>query len=340
MSLRLPKETGLLLVLVAVGLVFTLLSPYFLTSSNLFTLLLNTAVVALLALGQTFVLLTAGIDLSVGSGIALSGVVSALVLQSNGSFLEAIAAGILSTAAIGTLNGVIIHYLKVPAFITTFGTMSVAASIPMILTQAVPVAITNQAFSYIGGGFIGPVPVPVAILAVVAVIAYFILSRTVTGLHVYAVGGSREGARLGGINIARIDILVYLVSGILSGVCGLIDASRLMSGYPTAGSGTDLFFSIAAAVVGGVSLFGGIGTIPGVLLGAVLIGTISDGLNIANISSYWQPLVIGLIILVGVTFDTLRTSGGVRETLWRRTVKRWRLQRSVEAGSMEQPPTA
>ena len=306
MKLRVPRETGILVVLLLVGLVFTRLSPYFLTESNLFTLLLNTAVVALLALGQTFVLLTAGIDLSVGSGIALSGVTAALVLAANGSIWEAVLAGIVATAAIGLVNGLVIHYLKVPAFITTFGTMSVAASIPMIVTQAVPIAITNQAFANLGGGFLGPVPVPVAILFVAALLAYFILARTVFGIHVYAVGGNRESARLAGVNTARVDIIVYLVSGILSGLSGIIDASRLMAGYPTAGSGTDLFFSIAAAVVGGVSLFGGIGTIPGVIIGALLIGTISDGLNIANVSSYWQPLVIGLIILIGVTFDTLR----------------------------------
>jgi ribose transport system permease protein len=308
MKRRVPQETGILVVLLLVGVVFTRLSPYFLTESNLFTLLLNTAVVALLALGQTFVLLTAGIDLSVGSGIALSGVTAAIVLAANGSVWEAVVAGVLATAAIGLINGVIIHYLKVPAFITTFGTMSVAASIPMIVTQAVPIAITNQSFANLGGGFLGPVPVPVAILFVVAILAYFILARTVFGIHVYAVGGNRESARLAGVNTARVDIIVYLVSGILSGVSGIIDASRLMAGYPTAGSGTDLFFSIAAAVVGGVSLFGGVGTIPGVIVGAVLIGTISDGLNIANVSSYWQPLVIGLIILIGVTFDTLRQS--------------------------------
>lgn len=305
---RLPNELGILMVLILVGVVFSLLSNQFLTSGNLFTMLLNVTVIALLSLGQTFVLLTGGIDLSVGSGIALSGVLAAMVLQSNGSVWEAMAVGILSTLAIGLLNGAIIHYVKVPPFITTFATMSVAASIPMILTQANPIAIVQQNFAQIGGGFLGSVPIPVVILGILAILSWLFLTRTSLGVHIYAVGGNRDSARLAGVNTAKVDLLVYLISGLMSGLSGLIEASRLMSGYPTAGTGNSLFFSIAGAVVGGVSLFGGIGSILGALIGSLLIGTIMDGLNIINVSSYWQPLVIGLIILIAVTLDTLRTS--------------------------------
>ncbi len=309
---RLPNELGILIVLIVVGLVFALLSNQFFTTGNLFTMLLNVTVIALLSLGQTFVLLTGGIDLSVGSGIALSGVLAAMVLQSNGSLWEAVAVALLSTLALGLVNGAVIHYVKVPPFITTFATMSVTASIPMILTQANPIAIVKQGFSQIGGGFVGPIPVPVLILGILAMLAWLFLTRTSLGVHIYATGGNRDAARLAGVNTAKVDLLVYLTSGLMSGLCGLIDASRLMSGFPTAGSGTSLFFSIAGAVVGGVSLFGGVGSIVGALIGAVLIGTIMDGLNIINVSSYWQPLVIGLIILIAVTVDTLRTSQRLR----------------------------
>lgn len=305
---RLPNELGILMVLILVGVVFSLLSNQFLTSGNLFTMLLNVTVIAMLSLGQTFVLLTGGIDLSVGSGIALSGVLAAMVLQNNGSVWEAMAIGILSTLAIGLLNGAIIHYVKVPPFITTFATMSVAASIPMILTQANPIAIVRQDFAQIGGGFLGSVPIPVVILGILSILSWLFLTRTSLGVHIYAVGGNRDSARLAGVNTARVDLLVYLISGLMSGLSGLIEASRLMSGYPTAGTGNSLFFSIAGAVVGGVSLFGGVGSILGALIGSLLIGTIIDGLNIINVSSYWQPLVIGLIILIAVTLDTLRTS--------------------------------
>lgn len=314
---KLPNETGIFGVLVVVFIILSLLSPTFFTVSNTFTLLLNATVIAVLSLGQTFVLLTAGIDLSVGAGIALSGVIAALSLQQGLPWGLAALLALLSTVLIGVFNGVVIHYIKVPAFIVTFATMGVASSIPLILTHAVPIAILNQSFSWIGQGFVGPVPVPVILLAVLAVVAYLILSRTVFGLHVYSVGGNRESARLAGVNTAKIDILVYSISGFMSGIAGLIDASRLMSGYPTAGSGNSLFFSISAAVVGGVSLFGGVGTILGAIIGALLIGTLSDGMNILNVSSYWQPLVIGLIILLGVTFDTLRTAQREKQSFWK-----------------------
>ncbi|MDA8120855.1 MAG: ABC transporter permease [Gammaproteobacteria bacterium] len=240
---RLPNELGILVVLIFVGLVFSLLSNQFMTAGNLFTMLLNVTVIALLSLGQTFVLLTGGIDLSVGSGIALSGVLAAMVLQSNGTLWEAVAVAILSTLALGLVNGVIIHYVKVPPFITTFATMSVTASIPMILTQANPIAIVKQGFAQIGGGFLGPIPIPVLILGVLALLAWLFLTRTSLGVHIYATGGNRDAARLAGVNTAKVDLLVYVVSGLMSGLCGLIDASRLMSGFPTAGSGTSLFFS-------------------------------------------------------------------------------------------------
>jgi ribose transport system permease protein len=313
---KLPNELGILGVLVVVFVIFSLLSPTFFTLSNTFTLLLNATVIAILTIGQTFVLLTAGIDLSVGSGIALSGVTAALCLKAGMAWPLATLLAVLSTVVIGLFNGAVIHYVKVPAFIVTFATMGVASSIPLILTQAVPIPILNQSFAKIGQGFIGPVPVPVFLLVLLAFIAWFLLSKTVFGIHVYSVGGNRDSARLAGVNTAKIDLLVYSISGLMSGIAGVIDASRLMSGYPTAGAGNELFFSISGAVVGGVSLFGGIGSIPGAIIGAVLIGTISDGMNILNVSSYWQPLVIGLIILLGVTIDTLRTSRKNKISFW------------------------
>jgi ribose transport system permease protein len=296
------------------------------TTSNTFTLLLNGSVVAFLAIGETFVLLTAGIDLSVGADIALSGVVAAIAIGHGLPWYMGILLAIASTMVIGWFNGVVIHYVKVPPFIVTFATMGVASSIPLILTEATPIPITSKFFAFIGQGFIGPLPFAVLLLAVVAIIAHLILSRTVFGLHVYSVGGNREFARLAGVNTAKVDVLVYMLSGVMAGVGGLVDASRLMSGYPTAGSGNSLFFAIAAAVVGGVSLFGGIGTVPGAVIGAVLIAVVSDGMDIMNVSSYWQPLVIGLIILVGVTIDTLRVARSqrtsFREVLMARVFRR------------------
>lgn len=327
---RLPKELGIFSVLVLAYIIFGILSPNFMTTSNTFTLLLNGSVVGLLAIGQTFVLLTAGIDLSVGSGIALSGVMAAIAMAHGAPWYLAMIAALVCTILIGLFNGVVIHYVKVPPFIVTFATMGVASSIPMILTQDTPIPITSNAVSFLGQGFIGPVPVPVILLLLVAVTASLVLSRTVFGLHVYSVGGNRESARLAGVNTAKVDLTVYMLSGLMAGLGGLVDASRLMSGYPTAGSGTSLFFSIAAAVVGGVSLFGGVGTILGAVIGAVLIAVVSNGLDILNVSSYWQPLVIGLIILAGVTVDILRTSRSENNSFWEGLRKRLRLNKKDE----------
>ncbi|WP_083511727.1 ABC transporter permease [Alicyclobacillus acidiphilus] len=328
---RFPNELGILAVLIVVFVIFGVLSPNFFTVSNTMTLLLNTTDIAILSIGQTFVLLTAGIDLSVGSGIALSGVVAALSLQAGMPWPVAVILALLSTVLIGLFNGAIIHYVKVPAFIVTFATMGVASSIPLIVTNAMPIAILNQTFGKIGQGFVGPVPLPVCLLIVFGLAAWILLSKTVFGMHVFAVGGNRASARLAGVNTAKVDLLVYTISGLMSGFAGIVDASRLMSGYPTAGSGNELFYSISAAVVGGVSLFGGIGSIPGALIGSVLIGTISDGMNVLNVNSNWQPLVIGLIILIGVTVDTLRTARQNQQTFWKTLSMRFAFMRQNTA---------
>ncbi len=306
---RVPKETGIFLILIGIIIVLGLVAPAFLTVSNVFNVLLNSTTIALLALGETFVLLTAGIDLSVGAVLALSGVVAAEAFGAHLPWELATLLGILSGSAIGLFNGIVIHFTKVPPFIATFASLGIASSIPLILTSAVPIGIQNNVFQDIGQGFLfGVVPIAVLILLLMAVILHLGLTMSRFGIHVYATGGNREAARLAGINLAKMDIAVYTISGTLAGLGGIVLASRLGSGYPTAGSGTSLFEAISAAVVGGVSLFGGVGTIPGALIGAVIIGSLADGMNILNVNSYWQPLVIGLVILIAVTIDTIRTS--------------------------------
>jgi ribose transport system permease protein len=303
---RLPDETGILIVLLVVLAALSILSPSFRTIDNALILLLNGAVIAFLALGQTFVLLTGGIDLSTGANVAMSGVLVALYMQAGMPWYVAAIAAALSGILLGVVNGLLIHYLKVPAFIATFSTMGVASAIPLILTGANSVAITDAGFSWIGQGKILGIPIAVLMLAVTTVAAALFLKWTRAGVHIYALGGNRIAARLAGVNVARTTILVYGVSGFCAAIGGVIATSRLMVGFPATGLGNELFFSIAAAVVGGVSLFGGIGTVQGALLGAILIATVNNGMNILNVSSYWQSLVIGLIILGGVSFDMQR----------------------------------
>jgi ribose transport system permease protein len=303
---KLAEEIGIFSVWLAVFLVMSLLSDRFRTYSNILVLLLNGSVIAFLALGQTFVLLTGGIDLSTGSTIAMTGVLCTFVMQFGLPWPLASLIGLASGVLLGVFNGAIIHYVKVPPFIVTFSTYGVATSVPMIIAEAQSISVADQGFSVIGNGQFLTVPMPVVLVTITAVVAYLVLRRTRLGVHIYAAGGNVEAARLAGVNVALTTISVYAISGFCAGMGGLITTSRLMVGYPSAGTGNELFFSIAAAVVGGVSLFGGVGSVLGAMLGAGLIATISNGMTLLSVPSFWQPLVIGLIILFGVIVDTYR----------------------------------
>jgi len=317
MRRRLPNEVGIAAVVVLVAVVLSIISPTFRTLDNVQILLLNGAVIAFLALGQTFVLLTGGIDLSTGSNIALTGMVAALLTAGGFPWFVAGLAAIVVGLIVGSINGALVYYLKLPPFIVTFATFGVAASIPLILTGANSVNVKDPLFAVIGRGALFGIPMPIILVAVAAIVFSVLLRFTSTGVHIYAVGGNAETSRLAGVRSGRVIMLAYAMSGLCAAMGGLITTSRLMVGYPSAGSGNELFYSIAAAVVGGVSLFGGIGTIGGALLGAVLIATVSNGMNVIGVESYWQPLVIGVIILVGVILDTHRRQLSIGELLKR-----------------------
>lgn len=308
-NIKLPKETGIACVLLIVMLAGFIATPNFLTLSNMMVLLLNGTVICFLCLGQTFVLLTGGIDLSTGSIVAMCCVIAAVLMEYVGIpwYLAAPMVMVLGAFA-GFVNGLIIDKTGVPPFIVTFAMMGVAASIPQIITGAESIRVMQTGYAYIGQARLLGIPVPVIALIVAIVIASVFLKKTVTGTHIFAVGGNADAARLAGISVPKVTWLVYAISGLCASCGGLIYGSRLMVGYPTAGRGDELFFSIAGAVVGGVSLFGGIGSIAGAMIGAVMIATISNLMNVLNVSAYWQPLVIGVIILIGVTIDTLKSA--------------------------------
>lgn len=303
---KLGEEVGILSVWLIVLLALCLLSERFRTYGNLQILLLNGSVIAFLALGQAFVLLTGGIDLSTGSTVGMTGVLCTVMMQLGLPWPVASLIALLSGVLLGLFNGAIIHYLKIPAFIVTFSTYGVATSVPMIIAEAQSISVADERFSVIGNGNFLTIPMPVVLVITAAMVGYFVLRRTRLGIHIYAVGGNAEAAGLAGVNVALTTISVYAISGFCAGMGGLITASRLMVGYPSAGTGNELFFSIAAAVVGGVSLFGGVGSVFGAMLGALLIATVSNGMTLLSVPSFWQPLVIGLIILLGVIVDTYR----------------------------------
>lgn len=307
-----PREFGIVAVWIVIVIVFSLLSPSFLTVSDILDTFLNAATIMLLAMGEAFVLLIGEIDLSVGAVLALSGVGMAEVFNRGFTAPGAIVFAIVLGGLIGLFNGILVAFTRIPSFIVTFAALGVASSIPLILTKAVPIYVSAPSFSWIGQTKVGPVPLPLFFVLGVVVLLTTLLSRSLFGSRVYAVGGNREAARLSGLPIKKVVVYVFVLSGLVAGLAGAIEAGRLGAGYPTAGSTTELFDAIAGAVVGGVSLFGGVGTVPGALIGAVIVGTLEQGLNVMNVSTYWQPLVIGLVILIGVGADSVsrRQRGG------------------------------
>jgi ribose transport system permease protein len=319
--IALPPEAGVFGAFFVMVLIFSVLSENFFTLTNASVLLLNGSIIALIALGQAFVLLTGGIDLSTGANVAMTGILAASFMSSGLPWWMAAIGAALCGALLGAINGLIVHYVGIPPFIVTFAAMGVASSIPMIITRAESIQITQEEFAWIGQGHILNIPVPVILVAIAALGSSILLKNTILGTHIYAMGGNKLAARLSGISVAKTTVFVFAFSGLMAGIAGVVAVSRLNVGYPQTGTGNQLFYSIAAAVVGGVSLFGGIGTVRGAIAGVLLIATISNGMNVINVSSYWQPLVIGLIILGGVSFDSKRSGRVTKSSTARRSIK-------------------
>ena len=281
-------------------------SPVFLSADNHFNIGSQTAVVAVIAIGMTLVIITAGIDLSVGSVAALAGVVG--VSMMTGAELPvplAILGGILVGAGAGLVNGFLVSVAGLNPFIATLGMLSVARGVVYISTNAKAVFGAPDSFRLLGQGVIGPVPIPILAVLVVAVVGYVVLSRTRLGRYAYAIGSNPEAARLSGIPIRRYLLSVYVISGALAGFGGMIAASRVNSGQPNYGIGLELDV-IAAAVIGGASLFGGQGTVVGTLIGAFLIALIRNGAVLLDVNTFYQQIIIGVVIWIAVFWDQYR----------------------------------
>jgi ribose/xylose/arabinose/galactoside ABC-type transport system permease subunit len=307
---------GLLILLVALNIAT---HGDFLAPGNVLNILRQIAVNAILATGQTFVIITAGIDLSVGSLIALTGVLMAGTLGGFKSALLGLAiaviVGVGVGGAAGVINGAPVIKLNLPPFITTLAMMLMARGLAFLYTGGRPIEISNDSFNAVGTGLLFPslgrlahipgIPIPVVVMIVVVAVATFVLGQTRFGRYVYAIGGNEEAARLSGINVAGVKLGVYVISGALAGLASLLLAARLSSGIPQSGQGYELQ-SIAAVVVGGTSLMGGRGSIGGTFVGALLIGVLYNIMNLLNVQSYAQEVVLGAVILVAVLLDELR----------------------------------
>ncbi len=294
------RKYGVIFGLGGIIVFFAIESPqYFFTISNFMLISKQSSINALLAIGQMFVILTAGIDLSVGSMAGLTGAIAAGVTILTGSVFWGFLAGLAVGAGLGAVNGIIVALAKVPAFIATLATMSAIAGITLIYTQGQPIWNLPKEFTFAGQGEIGDIPFPIILMAIVFIIAWIILTFTKYGRHVYAVGGNIRASRAAGIKIKSVLISVYTISGFLAALGGIVLASRLGTAEPTAGTGYELD-AIAAVVLGGTSLFGGEGWIVGTIVGAYIIGVLNNGMTIMNISPYYQEVVKGVVILLAV----------------------------------------
>jgi ribose/xylose/arabinose/galactoside ABC-type transport system permease subunit len=310
-----PREflarSGPLWGLVILCVVMTILSPYFLTFNNLFNVGTQIAVIAILALGQTFVIVSGGIDLSVGSVLGLAGIVFGWATAvANLPLPAALALGVGAGASAGLVNGLLITLGNLPPFIATLAMLSAARGLALVISGGVPLnPIPGPILTLGSGDLFGFVPLPVILMLVMWAITVGILYSTYAGRAMYAIGGNEEASRLSGINVSRQKLLIYTLSGLFAGIAGVLLTARLASAQPQAGFTFELD-AIAAVVIGGASLSGGVGSASGTLIGALILGVLRNGLNLLNVSAFWQQVVIGAVIALAVMTDTLRRRKG------------------------------
>lgn len=296
------RQLGTFLGLIVLVVAMWILSPYFFSVSNFLNIAQQTSINAIIAVGMTFVIVSGGIDLSVGSILAFSGVVLAKSIQIGLPIPLALIVGLGVGLFCGSINGMLISYGRLPPFISTLGMMSVARGGALLFTQGRPISGFAEEFRFLAGGEILKVPMPIFIMILVYILAHFILIRTKLGRYTYAIGGNEEAAILSGVNVKLCKTMVYGLCGVLSGLAAILLTSRLNSAQPIAGMMYELD-AIAATVIGGTSLSGGQGTIPGTLIGAFIMGVLRNGLNLLGVSSFIQQIVIGSVIITAVLID-------------------------------------
>jgi ribose transport system permease protein len=295
---------GIMIVILLIGLILSFLSPVFLSPNNLRTVLLEITTNVYIALGMALVMILGGIDLSVGSIVAMSGTLTVgfMALNHQPMWL-AVMVGLAVGAAIGLVNGSIVAFFKIPAFIVTLAMLNVARGVAYVYSGGRSTRMMDPAFTNVGSGYLWFLPLPVLYMAALVAIFVVVLNQTKFGTYIYAIGGNRESARLSGVPIKKVEIVTFTISGVLAAFAGLVLSARMFSGQPSVGIGYELD-AIAACVLGGVSMAGGVGRVSGTIFGAIVIGMVSNGLNLINVSSFWQLIVKGIIILIAVIIDS------------------------------------
>lgn len=299
------QAISMLAILIIMWVVLAILSPYFFTVDNLFEITLQTAVIAMIGAGMTFVIISGGIDLSVGSVFACSAVLGGLVFTSTRSLTLALLATAVAGALFGAANGLLITILRVPPFIGTLGMMGIARGLALIFVNGVPIYGLER-YKFIGQGkLFNVIPVPTVIILVVFAIAFVVLNYTRFGRFTYAIGSNAEASRLSGIKVRRVQIGIYVICGLVTGLASTVEAGRLAIVQPAGGNGYELL-AIGAVIIGGASTFGGEGSIVATLIGAIIVTTIRNGLNILGVNAFWQYVVNGLVIIGAVAADQFR----------------------------------
>jgi ribose transport system permease protein len=301
------ENIGIILGFIVLCIIISVVNSSFLTTNNIMNVLRQSSTNLYLALAMTMIIILGGIDLSVGSLIAVVGVVASSSIALLGfPIYMGIIAGLSVGVLFGLLNGYVVATTAIPPFIVTLATMNIARGASYVLSDGKPIRVMSPVFNSIGSGYIGGVlPTPVLFLIIILIVCYLIMNKTKLGRYIYAVGGNSEAARFSGINIKKVQLFAYTFSGLMAAVAGIVLASRMFSGQPTAGDGAELD-AIAAVVLGGTSMSGGKGKIGGTVIGALIIGVLSNGLNLMGISSFWQYIVKGVVIMVAVYSDVIK----------------------------------
>ena len=300
------RNAGILIGLFGMCFILSIMTPVFLTTGNILNVLRQVSTNANIALGMTLVILTGGIDLSVGAVVAIAGTMSAGFIAVSGlPVWVALGLGLFIGLLIGFFNGFVIAKTGMPPFIVTMATLTMTRGLVYVYTGGLPIRTLDPIFNKVGSGYLGPIPLPVIYTILLYIGVMILLYRTKLGRHIYAVGGNREAARFSGIDIARVEIVVYTIIGFLSAVTGIVLCARMYSGQPTIGQGFELD-AIAGVVLGGTSFSGGVGTIGGTVIGVLVIGFLNNGLNLLGVSSFWQLIAKGAVILLAVYIDTLK----------------------------------
>jgi inositol transport system permease protein len=303
------SKYGILIALLVICVILSIATPYFFTVQNLVIVLRQVSVNGILAIGVTFVIIAGGIDLSLGSVVALTGVVAASFAHPGAyPLIVPLLIGLLTGALVGVINGLTITIGRVAPFIVTLGMMTMARGLALVWSDGRPVTNLSPAFNFIGGGDVLYIPVPILLFVLVIVVAYILLNYTTTGRYIYAVGGNEQAARASGIRVNAVKMFAYIMCSGLAALAGIVLASRITTGQPNAGVAYELD-AIAAVVIGGTSLLGGRGTVTGTVIGVLIIGVINNGLDLLNVSSYYQQIIKGVIIIGAVLIDRKNAEG-------------------------------